>query len=156
MKTSFIVIAVVILLLLGVGGYLVMNRGTLTSNQTPNPAVQNTPMATSNDATNSGTMPTGTASGEMDTKVIVVEGSPFKFAPSAITVKKGDRVKIEFKNITGTHDFVINEYNVQTKILNAGQNETVEFVADKSGTFEYYCSVGNHREMGMKGTLTVQ
>jgi uncharacterized cupredoxin-like copper-binding protein len=32
----------------------------------------------------------------------------------------------------------------------------VQFVADKTGTFEFYCSVGNHRQMGMVGTLVVQ
>jgi plastocyanin len=29
-------------------------------------------------------------------------------------------------------------------------------VADKKGTFEYYCSVGQHRALGMKGKLVVE
>jgi hypothetical protein len=40
--------------------------------------------------------------------------------------------------------------------VGAGASDVVEFTADKAGTFEYYCSVGNHRAMGMKGTLTVK
>ncbi|MEY4731380.1 MAG: hypothetical protein RL681_326, partial [Candidatus Parcubacteria bacterium] len=46
-------------------------------------------------------------------------------------------------------------FNAATKVLTDGQSETIEFVANKAGTFEYYCSVGSHRQMGMKGTLTV-
>ena len=37
-----------------------------------------------------------------------------------------------------------------------GQIDEVEFVVDKAGTFEYYCSVGNHRQMGMVGKLIVE
>ena len=32
----------------------------------------------------------------------------------------------------------------------------VEFVASIAGTFEYYCSVGEHRAKGMKGNLIVE
>ena len=35
-------------------------------------------------------------------------------------------------------------------------NDSVTVVSDKTGSFEYYCSVGTHRQMGMKGTLTVK
>lgn len=33
---------------------------------------------------------------------------------------------------------------------------SVTFVADTLGTFEYYCSVGNHRAQGMVGNLVVE
>ncbi|MDQ5952387.1 MAG: plastocyanin, partial [Patescibacteria group bacterium] len=71
------------------------------------------------------------------------------------TVQKGDTVRIIFKNEDGFHDLKIDEFNVATKQIQGGAEETVEFVADKAGTFEYYCSVGKHRDMGMKGTITV-
>ena len=32
----------------------------------------------------------------------------------------------------------------------------VEFTVDKTGTFEYYCSVGQHRANGMVGNLIVE
>lgn len=89
-------------------------------------------------------------------KTITVEGSNFKFMPSEIRVKKGDTVKIVFKNSGGFHDFVIDEFNVRTKQIQGGSQETVQFVATKAGTFEYYCSVGEHRQMGMKGNLIVE
>jgi plastocyanin len=92
---------------------------------------------------------------DLSLKEFTVVGTSFAFAPSKITVNKGDTVKINFINNVGFHDFVIDEFNAKTKQLKAGESETITFVADKSGTFEYYCSVGTHRQQGMVGTLTV-
>ncbi len=88
-------------------------------------------------------------------KEFTVTGSNFSFSPTALTVKKGDQVKIIFKNVGGTHDFVIDEFSVATKRISGGAEDSVTFTADKTGTFEYYCSVGSHRAMGMKGQLIV-
>jgi nitrosocyanin len=90
-----------------------------------------------------------------DVKEFTVTGGNFVFEPAVMTVKKGDLVKVTFKNDEGFHDFVIDEFAAATKQIQAGTEETIEFVADEVGSFEYYCSVGKHREMGMKGTLTV-
>lgn len=91
-----------------------------------------------------------------EVKEFVVEGSPFKFAPKEMRVKKGDTVRVTFKNMQGTHDFVIDELDVRVNQIGEGEEEEVEFVADKAGTFEYYCSVGNHRAQGMVGKLVVE
>lgn len=88
--------------------------------------------------------------------VINVEGENFSFSPSEIKVKKGDTVTINFKSVGGFHDLKIDELNVATKQLQDGENDSVTFVADKAGTFEFYCSVGQHRQMGMVGTLVVE
>ena len=93
---------------------------------------------------------------DSEVKEFVVDGFNFGFSLSEIRVKKGDRVRIVFKNTGGYHDFNIDELNVKTKIINTGEQETVEFVADKVGEFEYYCSVGNHRELGMRGKFIVE
>lgn len=85
-----------------------------------------------------------------------VVATPFKFDVTEIKVKKGDTVRIVFKNEGGMHDWVVDEFNARTKQLQAGQTETIEFVADKVGTFEYYCSVMQHRQMGMVGKLIVE
>ena len=89
-------------------------------------------------------------------KELTVTGSNFAFAPKTLTVNKGDTVKITFVNSGGFHDLKIDEFNVATQKINGGAQEVVTFVADKAGTFEYYCSVGTHRQMGMVGTLTVK
>lgn len=90
-----------------------------------------------------------------EVKEFTITGKNFSFTPPTIAVKKGDRVKITFKNENGFHDFVIDEYGVAAKQAQSPKTEVLEFTADKIGSFEYYCSVGTHRAMGMKGTLEV-
>ncbi len=89
-------------------------------------------------------------------KEFEVSGNNFAFSPTEIVVNQGDTVRINFTNSGGFHDLVIDEFNARTKQLADGGKETIEFVADKTGTFEYYCSVGKHREMGMVGNLIVK
>ncbi len=93
---------------------------------------------------------------EAEVKEFVVSGDNFTFSPSSIRVNKGDTVRIVFQSQVGMHDLVIDEFDVRTAFLQAGKSETIEFTVDKSGTFEYYCSVGTHRQMGMVGTLIVE
>jgi plastocyanin len=95
---------------------------------------------------------------EVSQKIMVIEvkGSPFKFEPNEIRVKSGAKVLINFISEKGMHDWVVDEFNARTKIIKDGETDSVEFTADKVGTFEYYCSVGNHRAMGMKGNLIVE
>lgn len=104
-----------------------------------------------------------TTTGEMEgivaeeaVKEFTVSGNNFSFNPSTIKVKKGDKVKITFINSEGFHDWVVDEFGVATKQTQAPTTEVIEFTADKSGSFEYYCSVGSHRAMGMKGILIVE
>jgi len=89
-------------------------------------------------------------------KVFTVTGKPFSFDPKEMKVNKGDTVKIVFTNTEGFHDWVIDEFNAHTPQIQAGKTAEVTFIADKTGSFQYYCSVGNHRAQGMWGTLTVQ
>lgn len=93
---------------------------------------------------------------EAGVKEFTVEGSNFSFTPSSLTVNEGDTVRITFKNTGGMHDFVIDEFSTRTEVIQGGEEETIEFVADKAGSYEFYCSVGSHRAMGMMGTLVVQ
>ena len=89
-------------------------------------------------------------------KEFTIDAANYKFSLAEIKVKKGDKVKITLKNSEGFHDLVIDEFKVASEKLKDIAETSVEFVADKAGSFEYYCSVGTHRAMGMKGTLIVE
>lgn len=60
-----------------------------------------------------------------------------------VTVNKGDKVFFHMTNIDLdqdiTHGFAINDYNLNFEVQ-PGQTNTLEFVADKEGTFPIYCS----------------
>ncbi len=91
----------------------------------------------------------------MDSYVNMVDGKPApRFSLENITVKKGDKVKIKINTINGTHDFVIDEFNVRSETP-TGKETVVEFTADKAGEFVYYCNMPGHRANGHWGTLTV-
>lgn len=85
-----------------------------------------------------------------------VSGGSFFYVPNMIKVKKGDKVKIVFENVGGMHNFMLDEFNVKMDPIQTGENTTVEFTADKAGSFQYYCSVGQHRKMGQQGTIVVE
>jgi cytochrome c oxidase subunit 2 len=87
---------------------------------------------------------------------LTITASNYMFDLKEIKVKKGEPVTITLMNKEGFHDFVIDEFNAKTKQLKAGESETITFTPNKVGTFEYYCSVGQHRQMGMKGNLIVE
>ena len=125
-------------------------QGAAMETGTIDPTLSTTTTTTS--ATTTTTLPATAAK----TKEFTVTGKNFSFSPATMSVTKGDTVKITFNNTSGFHDLRVDGYNVGTKQIQGGASETVTFVADKAGTFEYYCSVGNHRAMGMKGTLTVK
>ncbi len=94
---------------------------------------------------------------EIVREFVVEARDDFSFSLSSIEVEQGDVVRIMFTN-TGDmpHDLVIENLGVATSILQNGQTEVLEFTAQESGEFEYYCSVGQHRENGMVGTLIVR
>ena len=69
-------------------------------------------------------------------KTFVVEAKDFSFSPTTIKVKVGDTVVVTFKNTQGLHDFVISGFDVTTNQIGEGDEEEVEFVANKKGTFE--------------------
>jgi len=94
----------------------------------------------------------------MDTDSVTVDitGRNFEFSQDTITVKRGQEVTINFTSEEGFHDFVVDEFDAATEQVQAGESTSVTFVASEAGEFEYYCSVGTHRQMGMVGTLVVE
>lgn len=100
-------------------------------------------------------------SNEDGVKVFVLTGKNFKFMADnfenpKIRVNQGDKVRIEFSSIEGLHDWTLDEFNAKISKINEGGQTSVEFIADKTGVFEYYCSVGSHRSLGMKGVFVVE
>lgn len=146
-KTVLSILAIVLL----AGGYLYVSKSQVADTEQSNTAettnldVQNAPVTDT-------TVKEFTMDSWMEKKDDKMSAH---FSLNEIRVKMGDRVKITITNTAGTHDFVLDEFNIsQDTPLN--QPVTVEFVADKVGTFEYYCSKYNHRALGQRGNLIVE
>ena len=88
--------------------------------------------------------------------VIPVTANDFTYDVKEIKVKQGDKLVISLTNSEGFHDLLIDELGVNSGPVGVGQTVELVIPTDKPGTYEYYCSVGDHRAMGMWGTLTIE
>lgn len=92
-----------------------------------------------------------------EVRELTVIGDEYRFQPSSIALKSGERVKLTFKNNGRTpHNLIIEELGIGTKTIADGQTETIEFTAPATGTYAFFCSVPGHRASGMEGSLTVE
>jgi PBP1b-binding outer membrane lipoprotein LpoB len=96
-------------------------------------------------------------------------GSPFsegiyKLRPAAFPpagepkIQVGDTINVTIKNAVGNnneHNLIIPELGISLPAVKASMAASKEFNATKTGTFAYYCSIGNHRTLGMEGKLTI-
>jgi plastocyanin len=81
-------------------------------------------------------------------------GAPSGTHYPTYTVHKGNLVSIHFINedqANDIHNLNIDEFNVHSNNLNHFQAQSIMFLADKQGTFEYYDSI--HSEM--RGKIVV-
>ena len=86
----------------------------------------------------------------------MITATNWAFSPSTITVKKGDTVELILVNQEGDHGISLPDFGVSLKGVE-GEEKSVEFVADKVGTFSFRCNVfcgTGHKEMD--GILVVE
>ena len=92
-------------------------------------------------------------------KIVAEDKAGLKFDKSELSASAGD-VTITMDNPDGNgmpHDVAIEGDGVDATGEVVQPGGTSEVSADlKPGTYTFYCSVGQHRQAGMEGTLTVQ
>jgi cytochrome c oxidase subunit II len=89
-------------------------------------------------------------------KEFAVSATKFDFTPSTITVNEGDTVKLSVTSEDVDHGIAISAFGVSEQVP-VGETVEIEFVADKAGTYPFFCSVFCGSGHGaMKGTLVVQ
>lgn len=140
--------AVVGVIVYGLVYYFVFaKKGGYSSNQNPTGNYQQNVSPTTAQAPSTST----------ESQKFTIEGNEFAFTPSTLTVKKGQAVEITFKN-TGKypHNLDIADLNAKTKTIQPGEEETITFTPDKTGSFSFACTVPTHADKGMTGTLTVE
>lgn len=170
MNPMMIGAAVVVVVVIAVGALFFARQGgdgdSMMATPTSSPAGENTmndnsQMQDEGSAMHESTEGSDQAMMEGDTamsdvKEFTLEAGSYYYKPNIITVKKGDKVKVTINAVDKMHDFVVDEFNAKTDIVAAGKSASVEFTADKAGSYEFYCSVANHRAQGMVGTLIVE
>ena len=98
--------------------------------------------------------PTQTES-ESKIKEIEVTARQWEFIPNPIEANLGDRVRLRITSVDVSHGFALPDFGVSQR-LSPGRTETVEFTADKAGSFTFFCNVAcGSGHSGMRGTLVV-
>lgn len=77
---------------------------------------------------------------ESTTKEFNITAVQWSFVPSTIEVNKDDRVILHVKSVDVIHGIWIPEFGIN-EMLESNQTVTIDFIADKEGTFQIICSV---------------
>ena len=89
-------------------------------------------------------------------KEFKITAKQFAFEPSTIEVNKGDKVRLIVTSTDVPHGIAIKEYGINER-LDVGKPVTIEFTADKQGSFTAFCSVFCGSGHGnMKGKIIVK
>lgn len=125
----------------------------------PTPSPKPSPSPTATPRLSATPTPTATPVPTPTPKIDVfnISAVEFSYSPNSITVKSGDTVKINFSNNGGySHNLTIEGLNIATQTINPGQTDIIQFTAPAPGTYNFFCSVDLHRDLGLRGTLIVQ
>lgn len=87
-----------------------------------------------------------------------IEATEFEFTPAQVTVERGEH---EFQIVNrGEVEHALEIHTpggeVETDRVAPGESATVTADLSEAGTYEMYCPVGDHRQRGMEGSVTVE
>jgi uncharacterized cupredoxin-like copper-binding protein len=101
-------------------------------------------------------------------KTIAIKETEYKLSPSRVTLSKpGTYAFKAFDKGSTQHSLTIEGKGVKSEggeggeatlkqALNPGQSGVLTVTFRKSGTYEMYCPVDGHEQMGMKGEVVVK
>ena len=160
-QNSMMMIVGIVVVIAVIGGYMLMRNGS--SEQAENTESMEGTVAEESSEQMEGETELmeeeGAYAGVVDeqgVRVIDVEAGSFYYKPNVMKVKKGETVRMVMNSVSMMHDFNIDELGVKLPIVKDGDSGMIEFVAGEVGTFEYYCSVGQHRANGQVGMISVE
>ena len=140
-----IILIAIALIIIAAGGYFLLKGSGQDSVSTqPEAQMPADPQATT------------TQVGESEVKEFTIIAKKWNFSPETIVVNQGDTVKLHVESIDVMHGFGLSAFGINED-LELGDIVDIEFVADKTGTFTFTCTVfcgfghGN-----MKGQLIVE
>jgi uncharacterized cupredoxin-like copper-binding protein len=91
-------------------------------------------------------------------QAIQVKESEYKLTPSSFTVAKPGKVTFEVTN-AGQTDHALevegNGIEEETETISPGSSAKLTVDLSKNGTYEVYCPIDGHRDMGMEARLVV-
>jgi plastocyanin len=107
--------------------------------------------ATSAATTTEDSADTDATGGGGSTEVSMVE---YAFEPSDLTVAEGDAISVTNDGEL-PHNLTVTDEDLVSSDLEGGASEDLT-VDLPPGEYDYICSIGDHADQGMTGTLTVE
>jgi uncharacterized cupredoxin-like copper-binding protein len=101
-------------------------------------------------------------------KTVLIKETEFKHSPSSVTLSKPGTYTFKAENEGSTpHSLEIEGKGLKSEgseegeakleqVLDPGQSGMLTVTFQKSGTYEMYCPVDGHEDMGMKGEVVVK
>ncbi|HLD88688.1 MAG TPA: cytochrome c oxidase subunit II [Candidatus Nanoarchaeia archaeon] len=159
----FFTVAVALMLLIVAG---CSKQTSQEKQQTEQQAAQSSPSKTSSQPSATteepaspavaSTTPTAAPTTTVSVKEFTITAKQWEFIPNTIEVNKGDDVVLKLTSIDVTHGFSLPDFNVEEQLM-PNKETVIKFKADKTGTFDFRCSVfcgAGHG--GMTGKLVVK
>jgi manganese oxidase len=103
----------------------------------------------------SDTVTDGAAAAEpADAQEVTVELDEWALKPESVTVAEGGRIVVT--NIGAVpHTLGLEGTDLETPVLQAGEEAVLDLAGLATGTYELLCTVGGHPELGMTGSVVV-
>ena len=89
---------------------------------------------------------------------VAISEIDFEIDPSSVDVAAGE-VTFDITNDgAAPHSLEVEGNGIEegSDTLNPGESTQLTVDLSKAGTYEMYCPIGNHRQMGMEGEITVE
>lgn len=89
-------------------------------------------------------------------RIVRMEATNWAFTPSALTLKKGEKVTLQLVGVSGMHGIGIPDLGISQK-FGPGETVSVAIPTDKTGSFSFRCNVpcgAGHRDM--TGTIVIE
>jgi heme/copper-type cytochrome/quinol oxidase subunit 2 len=85
-----------------------------------------------------------------------VTARDYRFSPNRVEATQDDLIKLTVQSADNAYGFTIDEYRVSKRVP-AGGSTTIEFRADRAGTFAFYSGLkSDARHEQMRGQLVVR
>src|SRR5688572_658813 len=85
-----------------------------------------------------------------------IRASEYRFSPDRLEITQDDLVKLTIQSGDVAYSFTIDEYRLARRVP-AGGSTTIEFRADRAGSFSFYSNMTNDgRHASMRGELVVR
>lgn len=144
-KITFLIIVIAFVAVIGAVAIFVTNRDAEGNSDIHNGE---------NDSDNS-----SNSSDDSEEFDIELEMRNFKYSDTLIEAAPGDVLKIKLVSEGGTHDFVIDQLDISSGEIFTGKSKIITIAIPddfEPGDYQFYCSISDHRAMGMVGTLRIK